>query len=156
MISFGEGVLYAGLFLLGVGFLSAGLYLRWRSAVSRHWPTVPGTIVRARAREQVDTREGGGVITRYYPEVEYAYTVAGHTYRSTRIRFGGLPFSLTPDRDEVITWLKEHYPEGKNVTVHYNPRRPQEAVLEPGVATAAYLLIGIGVISLVGGVLVGM
>lgn len=36
--------------------------------------------------------------------------------------------------------LLKRYPVGKRVTVYYNPARPQQAVLEPGVSGMAWIL----------------
>ncbi len=141
----------------GVGTLAGGLYLRFRTAASRNWPSVRGTVVVNRVRAEVHPREQGGPpLTRYYPEVEYEYTVAGRSYRSKRIRFGGLPFVYSTDRAEIEAWFTAHYPEGSEVEVYYNPLRPEEAVLEPGSSPAATLLLVVGTIMLLGGILLAL
>ncbi len=147
-LSPGEMYLFALLGLIGIGALAAGLYLRWRAAASRNWPSVMGRVVATQVRVEVLPMEStGDAYSRYYPEVEYEYTVDGHTYRSKRIRFGGLPFVYSTDRGEIEAWLAE-YPVGKKVQVYYNPQHPSEAVLEPGASPAALILLVVGGISL--------
>ena len=65
--------------------------------------------------------------------MRYAYAVNGVTYTGERISF-----------DDPGSYLT--YTEGDEVTVYYNPDRPERAVLEVGMdrgSTVVYLLAGL-------------
>jgi hypothetical protein len=62
--------------------------------------------------------------TRNFAEVSYAFAVGGNTYHGTRI-------SLATDPGNVdVAETLQRYPEGKAVTVIYNPINPNECILE--------------------------
>ena len=130
--------------IVGVGALSIGAYLYWRAKASQNWPWVMGEVLSARVRETVDTTGSGRTISRHFPEVTYEYRVGGRTYRGKRIRFGG---PLHTDRETAEAWLQS-YPVGGQVRVYYNPKRPQEAVLQPSSSPTAWILIFVGLFSL--------
>ena len=92
---------------------------------SRNWPSALATIVRS---ERVK-KTGGEGATYWEPQIEYAFTVAGTDYRSTRIRFG-VEYAATAREAERIC---RKYPTGCELPVRYNPRDPYEVALETGV-----------------------
>ncbi len=62
--------------------------------------------------------------TRNFAEVSYTFAVGGNTYRGNRV-------SLSPDPGNVdVAETLQRYPEGKAVTVIYNPIDPNECILE--------------------------
>ena len=64
----------------------------------------------------------------YTPHVRYKYAVGGRTYHGDRIQV--LPLGVT---DEWQAWATvRRYAPGTEVRVHYDPQRPDRAVLEPG------------------------
>lgn len=100
---------------------------------SLEWPTVRGRTI------------GHGVsygVTRHATDdalvVAYAYTVDGVEYQSARFDFAG--------RNSLYraAELFRTYRVGRQVTVHYDPKRPERAVLEPGIGTwtLGTLLVG--------------
>src|SRR5665213_210861 len=63
--------------------------------------------------------------TRNFAEISYTFLAgANNTYRGSRIGLGADPGNF-----EVAETLKR-YPEGKAVTVYYNPHNPNECILE--------------------------
>jgi hypothetical protein len=128
--------------LLGGSIMAGGLAILWRTCwlcrpglSSRHWPSCQGTIVEAAIR-QLNRVE--------IPQVRYVYTVDSQSYSATTVQF-----MLSED---AAAQAKRSYHPGAKVDVFYNPRRPQQATLQTGVAiaplvpviTAATLLIGLG------------
>jgi hypothetical protein len=84
---------------------------------STTWPGTTGTITASTTKK---------VMFRSQPRVAYSYAVNGTSYSSERISFAaGVP----PKETESVV---ARYPVGKEVTVHYAPDKPSEAVLEPG------------------------
>jgi len=124
-------------------------YRRTAEAISG-WPTVDGKVIDSGIRTRVDKAGEGPDITRYIPQVRYAYTAGGVPREGATIRIGLAEFGYTIERR-----AREHvdrYPAGTAVPVHYNPTDPHMAVLEAGqvgggnkiVAGAILLAVGLG------------
>ena len=108
--------------LIGVCFLPTAYH---RNS-SRAWPTTTG-VVRAAALKI--TFQKPGTTPRFTPVICYSYTVDGIPRASTRIDFGD-PLRLT--KDEALASVNRNYPVGKQVTVYYDSKNPDLAVLVPG------------------------
>ncbi len=119
----------------GGGLISA--WRLWRGQRSRYWRTVPGW-VEVSSVDQVDTSTGHGSTTRYEPTITFAYRVGDAEFRSSRWSFAPAPQSY-----EEARTLAAQYPQGASVTVHYNPRWPAEAVLEPGASRQTGLMLAL-------------
>lgn len=95
---------------------------------SRSWPVAKGLIVESsvtRIRTQA-------FIPSMVESVRYTYTVSGATYEGTNLGEA----ATTLDEDSVPYAAKvrmQRYRPGTTVDVHYDPRRPDRSVLEPGV-----------------------
>ena len=100
-----------------VGFFGSLGYLYFQSRHLDKWESVPGVITKSRAR-----------IARmwFLPAFEYTYSVSGIEYKGTALTLWP---RITYDRRVADEWINE-YPEGKQVTVYYNPDKPKLAVLE--------------------------
>lgn len=92
------------------------------------WPSVDGQVLRARTRWDPWSSLG-----RFRVEVEYRYRVHGTSYGSAR--YGFFTF-LTRAGAEVVAY---RFPPKKPVTVYYDPRRPERAVLERGTGPQPWL-----------------
>ena len=100
---------------------------RRRNRAARAWPGIAGRIVESRV--EAKTLPGDRPTIRFAPRIAYEYAVSDRTYRSERIAFGEVFWSLAPQGAAAKV---ARYPAGAEVTVYYNPRRPEEAVLERG------------------------
>lgn len=131
-------LLPAGAVALGLMFAASAVRFRRRAAVCAAWPTVAGEIIGARIDTQIEddlTETERDHASRALTEVvlsaatvRYGYHVAGHDYQSTRIYPGRPIFSSNP---AAAAALIAKYPPRAQVSVHYNPANPAEAVLEP-------------------------
>jgi hypothetical protein len=94
----------------------------WESA---SWSVTPGviTVSRVTSHTQYDTQDRVGY--RYVPDVQYTYTIKGQTYTGDRVSFAILGTSQAHANAIV-----DRFMPGAEVSVHYNPRNPREAVLE--------------------------
>jgi hypothetical protein len=63
-------------------------------------------------------------------------------YVNGNVHFG----SMRSSDPSMARTILQRYPVGKPVTVYYNPARPQQAVLEPGVAGVAWVLPALGLL----------
>jgi hypothetical protein len=90
---------------------------------SEKFPTIPGEVLRSEVTTS-SSRKG----TSYKAVIRYRYVVEDHPYESARLRFGQFSSS---DRQGAYALVAQYRP-GTRVTVHFNPRNPSEALLQPG------------------------
>ena len=114
---------------------------RRRDNASKTWPTVLGKItsasVMAEQREEKrddDDRTEIRIVTRYRPDVQFVYAVAGREFHSNTWKWGWT--ALYADEQEVKAAIAK-YAAGASVPVFYNAQKPDEAVLEPGNRTGS-------------------
>ncbi len=91
-------------------------------SASQAWPATNGQIKAAQVIE--DSNPEGST---YAADIQYTYQIGGQEYIGKNIAIGGEGSSLSAKtvKDQVA-----RYPVGKQVTVYYNPARPEEAALE--------------------------
>jgi len=153
--SFGiSGTPHLNLFnvLFGGGFMFAGLLMMLFAAISairvlsaQNWPTTEGVVVAGHIATS-HSSEGG---TSYRPVVQYQYQVVEKTYMSDLMSFGSRNyFGGYGGAQRTL----QRYPVGAAVRVHYNPNKPERAVLEVRTASGC-LLTGMGVLFSIIGVL---
>lgn len=111
---------------------AAALYtlrqLYWIAA-SKHWPTAEGKILPSKEMWIDDRPLHGDII--------YEYWIEGRRYLGDTFRFGHNPRQVA-----------SRYPPGQTVLVHYHPRKPSVAVLEPGGAIIFTLIVVLGALLL--------
>ncbi len=83
----------------------------------RRYQPAPGRVLKNRQRQN---DEGEPIQI----ELLYEYSVAQSTFTGRRFYFGSL--------NECDPELLERFPEGSQVTVHYDPRRPMRSTLQTG------------------------
>lgn len=118
-------------------FAAAGLHISSdslrtiaASKASVNWPATEGRITAAWIETYVDTSDGSNSTVL---RINYGYRVDGQEYTSGRPAFGFWDASL------------EDYPVGKRVLVYYDPRHPNQAVLEPGRCSGCHAALAFGV-----------
>ena len=83
-------------------------------------------------------RKGG---RSYKPQITFEYRVAGGNYTSSNAFFGqGIAGGGYAHR------YVSKYKKGSEVTVSYNPHRPEQAVLEPGITKRVFAPIVFGLV----------
>ncbi len=124
--------------------LVAAIVKTWQTREARSWPQAPGKVVRsvAEVREvrvsDDDREEGYRLESRNFANVTYEYAVGGRKLRNDRISIGEDLGNF-----EVAEKLAK-YPAGSIVTVYYNPRHPDQAVLERDLPKGLWGCLGIG------------
>jgi hypothetical protein len=131
-------IILAACMLLPAGMACATIWIQWRNWRTRWWRETQGRVDKARAvaREvrsrQVRTTGTGrntefvtseNLRTRNVAEVSYSFAVGAEPYRSKRICLLGEP-------DGTVPAVLKRYPQGRIVTVYYNPEDPTECILE--------------------------
>ncbi len=127
----------AGGWLVGLVFLALGAFLVRKGIGYRRiaesisgWPVIGGKVIESGIKKRVDKSSEGPDITRYIPQVRYAYTVGGVVHEGATIRIGLADFGYAIEQR-----AREHvgrYPAGTAVSVRYDPANPKTAVLEAG------------------------
>ena len=109
---------------------------------SRSWPAVQGRIEQSATYDRLGR---SGIVT--WPAIVFAYEVGGRPYTGNRVGWWFAGPTGQGARDLVA-----RYPAGRVVNVHYDPARPQDAVLEARVTPWAFEDLPFGVVILLAGV----
>ena len=139
-----------GFLLLWLGqmaFMAVGILLLFlgsrnllRGHASNHWPKADG-IIQSSSISRFDSSGSGPQHTTYGGSVAYDFQVAGSNYSGSRVTFADYAHDMNHAQA-----VRNRYPEGKRVTVHYAPDNPQLAVLETGITDGMWILPTGGVI----------
>jgi hypothetical protein len=156
-------VLFAiGLFWLAWTFAALGVELRSESARMATWSSTEGVIVDAQMHSKrirdynlFAPRRGRRTYSVHRTTIAYQYVVEGQQFVSTSISMAkgfDAIFRSTNQGGAAYqgTWLAM-YPEGKRVTVYFDPADPASAILErdePWITYLTFLLAA--VIALIG------
>lgn len=120
---------------------------------SANWPTAQGRILSSEktyvTTSTTSSPSSSAILgrtdrkswTSYRPSISYSYTVDGSEYESTRLELGSIDMGRT---DEYL----QEFAEGKEVTVHYNPDDPEQAVLIAGADATFYVLMFVGLLAI--------
>jgi Protein of unknown function (DUF3592) len=121
------------------------------AAAMKRWPVAEGRVLSAKVeeyRKSVSRGVGGARarLTLYRPALLYEYKVTGKRFQGSRVaQSPGLDRGVPEFAAKVV----ERYPSGSRVAVRYNPKRPDESVLEPRVPGSWIFGATIGVALLV-------
>jgi hypothetical protein len=111
---------------LALGLVSIGWVFaqRFRARRSASWPTVNGTV---RAIDSEDQSVLMGLVTYLHrPRIRYVYEIANRLYTGGRVYFGD---EIVPARTTKSAGFAD-LDAGREITVHYNPADPDDAVLD--------------------------
>ncbi len=142
----------AAIVLLSAAYIITTVLAKRNRQGVPNWPATDGAIIKQALYHHTRHTEAGEKTT-YTPTLTYAYTVDQTTYHGHKHPTSGISF---PDRRSAEAVLAR-YPEGKAVTVYYNPNTPQQARLEVPRPidhnaiirlNAVQLLVGVGAILL--------
>ncbi len=140
--------LFGGLcILLGGGLIIWQILAMERAAASRRWPRAPGEVLRSFVDRQEDS-EG----PMYLVKVICRYRVGDSEYTCNRLRFGLALWSNIPM--SYFSRALRKYKGGDSVEVSYNPRKPEDSVLEPGFAPTMLSGLGFGLAFLLLGIFI--
>jgi hypothetical protein len=96
-----------------------------KQLISLGYISVQGRVLSAEVKVEEDG-EGG---TSYHPKIKYSYTVSDKPYFGERVRYG----TVSPYRAYAREFITAH-PSGSEITVYYDPAKPQAAVLQTGIS----------------------
>jgi hypothetical protein len=119
----------------GLGLIVHFIFKYRKAQRALSWPTVSGRIVSSAV---VPSRLGTEDET-YRPAIRYEYQVNDKPYVADVWRIGFEAHFTARKKSEGAVAL---YPAGRTVTVHFNPKDPADAVLEPGETSWASAVVG--------------
>jgi len=125
---------------VGVGMLVIGVIGLRQAAASRDWPTTQGVIVSSAVERVRRNDPDRGFTTTFHARISFNYSVGGEPYTGDRVGFGDYGSNTNHHARSVV----RQYPVGSQVTVYYDPNRPQSSLLEPGVRPMAFVIPGLG------------
>jgi len=108
----------------------------------RAWPTVDGSIVHTNINESLGP-EG----PQFRPVIQYRYQVDGRQYESDVVSSGDA--KTFAERSDAEALLEEVSGDGTPL-VHFNPERPEQAVLSLESRASAWAILLAGVLLLIG------
>ena len=88
------------------------------------WPNAAGRVVKSAVEARHTPHADGPTTVENLPDIAYEFTVAGKPYRGSRINLDEIQ-----DPAQLEATLAR-YPVGANVIVHYDPKDPENCVLE--------------------------
>jgi Protein of unknown function (DUF3592) len=139
--------------------LAAATYKSLQVRAAREWPAAAGKVVVSKAEVRKvkvidgDREEGHRFEERNFADIVYEYSVAGRKLRNNRVSIGEDLGNF-----QVAETIAK-YPVGAVVTVYYNPRHPDQAVLERDLPKGMWGCLGIGtgiVLAIVFGSAIGL
>jgi len=140
-----KDLVVAGAIMAAIGWVSGTAALVWgltevRGGIrSKSWPTVQGTVTDSQVHIKEFTDDNGQPHVDARFTVKYAYEVGGVSYTSERLSYA----TWGPSVYEAQKWGDEEYRSGRTVTVHYDPKKPEESTLQTG--CDASILLGAGI-----------
>lgn len=127
----------AALSLGCVYLLWLGLCNVWRGIASTGWPTAQGVVSQVEMTRNTTRDKNNQTSTMYGAKLTIRFNAAGDVYTTDQVTWGQ---TLASGEAADATLIALRYPEGRKVTVHYNPSKPYEAVVRPGLTATAFLL----------------
>ena len=119
-----------GLIILIIGFaiLCMTVIAISNSVSAKEWSIIMGKIIKS---DIYELQFGGESNATFRPDIAFEYNVNGEKYISDRLYYGVKIMSS-------FNWIKsrklvEKYPVNKEVKVYFNPNKPSESVVEPGI-----------------------
>lgn len=104
---------------------------------SANYASVTGRVTHSELKSHYSS-DGG---TTYSAEISYVYTVGTQVFTGDRLRFTTSAFNWSAAYWSAASGTVKAYPAGTAVMVYYNPPRPEEAVMFPGLEGADLLPI---------------
>jgi len=135
-------------FALGVLMLYFGFNSMKTLRESKSWQSVKGEIVSSTVEIRQE-ESNGKMIEMYYPNIRYGYFVAGSQFFNNKISFG----DYGSNKRRTASKICNNYPADLAVTVYYNPKDPQNSVLERKAGLGNLVTLGVGILFILGGIL---
>jgi hypothetical protein len=132
--------IYCGVAAVILGVFNVWGFLQlYDAARSYNWPHVTGTIISSVAHSKIMRGRHGEFIA-HWPDLQYEYVVGDRRFVSDRIMFTHRGFSKSETQR-----LVDAYPVNKIIAVYFDPKKPNSAVLQPGIWWLLFPILGFAV-----------
>ena len=116
-------------------FVALGAYNLYRGFQSGLWPSVKGVVLNSYISRSSSTGSKGTKTT-YSASVDYQYEVNDKQYYNNTVSYKGDDASYSG-----AMRVHQRYPINSEVSVYYNPAKPEVSVLDPGIGNWNFFLI---------------
>ncbi|HDS08103.1 MAG TPA: DUF3592 domain-containing protein [Bacteroides sp.] len=149
---FSNGAVLFSLFvsLIGLVMIVSALLSMYKARKTEFWRQATGKVLESDVAKNIRSTGGNTKTTTYRPEICYNYQVDDQEYVSDRIGVTGSYSSSSPAKAYRIT---TKYPVDKEVTVYYDPNKPDQSVLETGVTKEIHTMRTVGIVLMIGALL---
>ncbi len=132
-------IMVIGLLVMAFGFRTI-----YRSRKTKSWPTTQGIVIGSGIVRSSSSSTSGSSTVRsnytYKAEIAFEYEVNGQRYVSNRVRL----LDIATNNQGRAESIQSRYKEGTPVLVYYDSTNPEQALLEPGGSSGAWLPILVG------------
>ena len=122
----------------GLLLMALGLSTLPEQISSKSWPSVRGMMLASEVVKHSSRKKSSS----YTLKLKYEYRVADRIYQGTRQAAGRRKYELRLKADEAL----QSYAVGRPVEVFYHPRKPERALLEPGLQFNSVALLCFGLV----------
>ncbi len=129
-------IFFIGAAIILIGSGGHGIYISYQ--IETKWGLTEARVLSSKVKRSVQPRR-----IFYRPYIVYKYEVNGVEYRSNNVSTRG----LLNNSDTAVKEIIDEHPKGKLITIHYNKKNPDNAVIINNIASSA-LMIGVGIIPL--------
>lgn len=127
--------------VIGTGLIWFAYYNGKLAKASLTWPSVIGKVIRSQVSRSENIDQENRHTVSYLADVAYEYVVGEQTLQGERVQFGG---RVSGGSAKPAQKVVDRYPVGAEVTVYYDPARPNQCTLERTTAGSMIVLYVIG------------
>jgi hypothetical protein len=127
--------------VIGIGLIWFAYHNRKLAKASLAWPSVTGRIIRSQVSQSENFDQENRLKVTYLADVAYEYVVGDQTMQGDRVQFGG---RISGGSSKPAQKVVDRYPVGSEITVYYDPVRPNQCTLERTTAGSLIVLYIIG------------
>ncbi|MFX1299270.1 MAG: DUF3592 domain-containing protein, partial [Promethearchaeota archaeon] len=138
LIDWGISLISYALYIASVLLIAQNIRYLIKVLKSKNWPYVEGEIKKLWVYRGGDTEHGQ---SGYEVDITYAYHFEGQDYINHQIKLDFVHGAHTYVPKIFAMMKLERYEEGKKIKVFYNPRNPNESILEHGLRPFTFILM---------------
>jgi hypothetical protein len=120
---------WSGITLMFDGMMGYGAYRQFESG---NYPGVTGKVISSEVKSHQGSKGG----TTYSADIQYSYMIEGRHFTGSKWRFN----NASASGYSMAMSLVQAHPAGSELTVFYNPTKPEQSLLSPGIEGQDFLL----------------
>ncbi len=136
------------LIITGIGMIGVWIYLFLRALSTKNWASTTGKIIKG---EVINSGTSSGSNS-WSPTIKYLYSINDNQFEGDRIKTIVSSYSSTKQAQKEL----DKYPVNSSVKVYYNPDKPADSVIIPGVAKGIFGILAGGLVLSIVGILLAL